>query len=300
MVVPTFMALRAFQTASAGELESGERFTGGGHDLNYLAYMFSVAIMFSIYLATNKRPFDRRLRWLYWGFAAWCALQALLTGSRGGLLSLIVTVVFGALLGGIQVRKVMSKMVMRVAIRLVLVAVVGGFTAKAVLPAELFNRLTMKGGGGTSIEDDPRMRIWRKGMEGYWKSPIIGQGTASFFVVAADEDGSRRAPHNTFISFLVELGAVGLALYIIFLILLFREAWKLPHRERLMWIGILSITVLNAMTCGSQGDKFTWFLYAMVLAQVAALGPLAKKQRTRPLPRGVAPPYTLRPGLPRS
>jgi O-antigen ligase len=306
MVVPTVMALRAFRSASAGVLESGERFTGGGHDLNYLAYMYSVAILLAIYMSRNQRPLDRGLRWVYWGFAGWCVVQALLTGSRGGLLSLLATAIFAAFMLGLKLRSVVQKMAFKTMLKSLMwfFLLIGTAAPVAwfVVPQELLNRLTLKGGSGTSIEDDPRLRIWRRGMEGFWKSPIVGVGTAGFFIVAADDDGTRRAPHNTFISVLVELGVIGLALYLFFLVLLFRAAWRLPDRERLLWIGILSITVLNAMTCGSQGDKFTWFLYAMVLAQAAALGRLASRRRAGPLSRGVVPPFSgpLRPGLPRS
>jgi O-antigen ligase len=163
--------------------------------------------------------------------------------------------------------------------------------------------LTLKGGGGTSIEDDPRMKIWSRGMDAFWKSPLVGVGSGGFFTAAEDERGLKRAPHNTFVSVIVELGVVGLVLYLVFLLLLFRAAWRLPHRERLLWIGILTITVVNAMTCGSQGDKFTWFLYAMASAQEAALGPLANKRRAKPVLPGGAMPQVIGPlrrGLRRS
>ncbi len=281
MIVPAFMALRAFQSASRVEIESGERFTGGGQDLNYLAYMLCVAVLISVYMARNQRPLDRALRWGYWGLAAWCVLQTMLTGSRGGLLSLLITSVFVALLSGMKVGKALARKIMRIAIRLVLILAVGWFLGRTFVPQELFNRFTLGGAGGTSIEDDPRVRIWNRGMEGFWKHPIMGVGCAGFYTVAADEKGVARAPHSTFISVLVELGVVGLALYLLFLALLFRAAWRLPHRERLFWLGVLSISVLNCITCGSQGDKFTWFLYAMVVVQEAALGPL-NKRRARP------------------
>ena len=49
--------------------EDGARYTGGGSDMNYLAYMCSAAILIAVYLATNPLPLDRFCRWFYWGMA---------------------------------------------------------------------------------------------------------------------------------------------------------------------------------------------------------------------------------------
>jgi O-antigen ligase len=303
MLVPMVMALLAFRGASQIELESGERFSGGGHDLNYLAYMFSVSILIAIYLSRNQRPLDHFLRWAYWGFAAWCVVQALLTGSRGGMLSLLATAFFAAFMLGMKFRKITVKTLVKSVMWLLLLIGAATPIALWLVPQELLDRVTLKGGGGTSLEDDPRVRIWTRGWEVSKKAPVLGHGIASFFVLSEDSKGHKSAPHNTYLSVLVELGIVGLALYLLFLALLLREAWRLPHRERLLWIGILSITLLNCFTCGSQSDKFTWFLYAMAAAQGAALGPLANKRRNGPpLLRGVAPPVIapFHPGLRKS
>jgi O-antigen ligase len=303
MFVPMVMALRSFQGATRADIESGERFSGGGQDLNYLAYMFSVSILIAIYLSRNQRPLDRFLRWGYWVFAAWCVVQALLTGSRGGMLSLLATAFFAAFMLGMKFRKIAVKTLLKIIMWLVVLIGIGTPVAMWLVPQELLARLTLKGGGGTSLEEDPRVRIWTRGWEEFKKAPVLGHGLAAFYVLSEDSKGHRSAPHNTYLSLLVEMGIVGLALYLLFLALLFREVWRLPHRERLLWIGILSITLLNCFTCGSQGDKFTWFLYALCAVQGAALGPLANKRRSRPpLPRGVAPPVIapFHPGLRKS
>jgi hypothetical protein len=53
------------------------------------------------------------------------------------------------------------------------------------------------------------------------------------------------------------------------------------------------------MTCGSQRDKFTWFVYAMAMVQEAALAQPSRKSRRQSLPRGMALPVVspLRPDL---
>ncbi len=265
MIVPMAMALIAYRGASRMEIESGERFTGGGHDLNYLAYMCSVAVMFCVYLATNAHPLDRFLRWCYWGFAIWVALQGLLTGSRGGYLSLLVAGLFSLVMAGVSRRRLLT------IVQIVGVAGVILVLGDLLVPSELRSRLTLGGGESTSLADDPRIRIWTAGLTGFTHSPIIGVGFDGFLAITEQVIEVRRAPHNTFIAMLVELGIVGIVLYLIYLTMLFRLAWRLPRREKWLWTGILLISVLNAMTCGSTRDKFTWFIYTLVMVQAARL-----------------------------
>ena len=191
-------------------------------------------------------------------------MQAILTGSRGGLLSLVIAGLFAMLLTGVA-----PPNSVRVA---GLGDCRGGlYSARLVVPTELLSRVTFGGGGGTSLEDDPRMRIWKAGLSGWFSNPMLGLGFEGFFTIAEQLTEYRPRPHNTFISVLVELGIVGLVMYLVYVVMLFRSAWRLPRREKWLWIGILLISILNCMTCGSQRDKFTWFIYVMVMVQEAAL-----------------------------
>ena len=85
MLVPLAMGIMAYRGASQFEIESGGRFSGGGLDMNYLAYMCSVVVLIGVYMATNPSPLERLLRWGYWAIVMLCAVQVVLTGSRGGL-----------------------------------------------------------------------------------------------------------------------------------------------------------------------------------------------------------------------
>ena len=76
MLVPLSMAFAAFSRSLAHSRPKAESVSrGGGHDLNYLAYMCSVSILIAVYLATNSLPLDRYCRWFYWGMAVLCALE---------------------------------------------------------------------------------------------------------------------------------------------------------------------------------------------------------------------------------
>lgn len=296
MLVPLAMTFFAFHSASELDVEAGERFTGGGHNANYLAMMSSVAIMIAVYLATNPRPLDRLLRWFYWGFAAVTAMQIFLTGSRGGIVSLVICGFFAMITAGASRRRI-------IAVAQVLALVVVAFIFfRVAVSQELRDRLMFRG-GGASVEDDPRVRIIKRGWAAYSRHELLGVGFGAFVPATAEpEDTHMQASHNTFLSYLVELGPLGITLYLVYLTLLVRAVWRLPKREKLMWLGIIAISLTLAVLGGSTIDKLTWFLYPMAIAQAAALGRPSGRRRRQRLPRGVALPVVapLRPDLRKS
>jgi O-antigen ligase len=259
MIVPLIMAYLGFAGSSRFAAEGGERFSGGGQDLNYLAYMYAVSIMIAVYLATNSLPLDRFCRWFYWGMAVLCAIGSLLTGSRGGFICLIAAAVFSMIMSGVSRRRLITS------IQILAMLAFVYLLARYLVPTALLDRVTWS----QSVLEDPRIGIWTRGLSAFLGSPLIGVGSGAYAVVAAIGD-KRSLAHNTFVSVLVELGIVGLGLYLAYAYMLFRTAWRLPRREKWLWIGVLSIWFFNANTAGSQTDKFSWFLQVMVLVQAAA------------------------------
>jgi O-antigen ligase len=281
MLVPAVMMFSSFRGASQMDIESGERFSGGGHNANYLAYMLCDAILIAIYLATNPHPLDRALRWCYWGFAGIAGIEVFLTGSRGGFVALLITGLFALIAAGVSRRRFLA-----VAQVLALLLVAFLFLRLAA-SQELRDRITFGGGGGTSVEDDPRVRIINRGLEAFSGNKLLGVGYGAFVTAAFKGEEHAAASHNTFLAYLVELGITGLSLYCIYLVMLFRAIWRLPRREKWMWLGILSISLTLAVGGGSTIDKLTWFLYAMALVQSAALAQPGRKRRAKPASRGV-------------
>jgi O-antigen ligase len=278
MLVPVLMAFYEFRSASNVEVEEGARFSGGGHDLNYVAYMCSVAILFAVYLATNATRLDRFCRWYYWGIAVLCALEIFLTGSRGGFVCLLTAAAFSLYLGGLSRRRIVT------ILQLMAAALLVYLLARFMVNQELLSRLTFGGGAGTSVEEDPRMAIWKKGFATFLQHPIVGVGFGAFTAATTGFGEKGRVAHNTFISVMTELGLVGLTLYLTFLVMLFRAAWRMPRRERLLWLGILAVSFINSMTAGSQIDKIDWFVQGMILVQAAACIQLLAAKRAPSYP----------------
>jgi len=273
MLVPLTMAFAGFRGTSQFEAESGARFSGGGLDLNYLAYMCSVSIVISVYLATNaSSPLDRFFRWFYWVMAVLCALETTLTGSRGGFICMLVASVFAMVLAGVSRRRILT--ILQVLVVTVFVYVL----VRYIVPAALLNRVTQE----QSIMEDPRFGIWMRGFATYPKYPLFGAGAGVYADVTAVSGEKMRVAHNTFLSVLVELGGIGFLLYVWYTILLFRASWRLPWREKILCTGVMVIWFLNANSAGSQIDHFSWFLHVTVLVLAAAYTTQPRSVKRRP------------------
>jgi O-antigen ligase len=291
MLVPLAMAFLEFTASSRFAAEEGARFGGGGQDLNYLGYMYSASVLVAVYLATNSTQLDRYCRWFYWGMVAACSLGTLLTGSRGGFLSLMVAAVFAMIMVGTSRRSITTGM------KLLAVAAVVFILIRTVVPAALITRVTLSSDETGSVMEDPRVLIWGRGLAAFGQHPLLGVGAGAFSAATSAGEARGAVAHNEFLSVLVELGAVCILIYLAYTVMLFRAAWRLPRREKILWTGVLAVWFLNANTAGSQIDKFSWFLHVMVLVQAAAYARAVPRRKflpfsTRALPllRGLLPP----------
>jgi O-antigen ligase len=116
------------------------------------------------------------------------------------------------------------------------------------------------------------------------KNPLAGVGAGCYSPATTAYSGVYTGvAHNQVILVLVELGIVGLVLYLAFVYFVFRAAWSMPRREKLLWIGMLSVWFLESMAISSQVDKLAWMLWALALCQAAIL---ARSRAGRRLPNG--------------
>ena len=272
MLVPLAMQMVAFRSGGLiAESAEEARFSGAANDLNYLAYMYGIAIMVAVYLATNSLTLDRKCRWFYWGMAALCAIGNILTGSRSGFICLLAASVVSMVMAGVSRGRIVA------ILQFLALVVVVYWIAMCFIPASVFSRVAST---STSVWEDPRVQIWGRGLAAFLKTPLFGTGSGTF-ARATVASGSERGAvaHNAFLSVLVELGVIGFTLFLSYVIMLFRTAWRLPRREKLLWLGVLSVWTLWALLTGSEYDHFTWSLHVLVLAQAAAcaqLGPPGK------------------------
>lgn len=190
-------------------------------------------------------------------------LAVLLTGSRGGVLGLLLVY---AVLGATSVSRIKS-----VAIGVLAAAVVGGFLF--AFPGTVNDRLT-------SGDSSGRADIWKVGLNSCPQYCLVGSGFGTFGEVYAQtlprtpEAGAQRKlnmnPHNILVGVVVEVGVIGLALMLIGLLLTLRESLSIAKGARAPAVAALSGVYLSGMFLGNFTFKYFWLalLYVGLLVAV--------------------------------
>ena len=115
-----------------------------------------------------------------------------------------------------------------------------------------------------------RLPLWRLAWDRFTDRPITGIGASTFRIEAEQTLGRGRAPHSTFVGVLVELGAVGLVLFLAVLLCAAGSAARLPPALLRMWVAVAAAWSVASFSLSWETKKITWFLVVLVAAQAAA------------------------------
>lgn len=251
--VAIVMLLEAYIVGRQTLVDDTARYTGGGLNPNTYALIISIGIIIAAYMGTVSRS---RWRTVYWVFVIPAAVSVLLTGSRAGAVGLIAALItaFAVTWSGNA----------RAALLLVLALASVVWLIPNVIPAGLLERVTEGTQAGTFAI---RVDQWRIGLEVWNGSPLIGVGAGGFVTAAVERGGRGLVAHNTFVQVLTDNGAVGMALFLVAWLLLLRQAWTLPRRERMLWLGAAIVWGISAVTTSLEYFKITWLLYAWIMVE---------------------------------
>jgi O-antigen ligase len=245
-------------TAVQGEAARGvSRFTVFDAGPNNAAAVLVLSIGVAMFLL-RLHPARSRLA-IVTTFVVISVVAVLLTASRGALVALCSTV--AVLI--VDRRNLMKK---RLVWGIAMVVVVAAF-AVTVVPRASFERL---GTTGTEITEgtlNARTTYWRLALDLFEQRPIQGVGAGAFPEENLRLGASGKVAHNTFISILVELGLVGLVL---FLLAFGRAAARLARADRRVWRPFLAIMVggvVSAAALSMELRKLVWLLLALALAE---------------------------------
>jgi hypothetical protein len=256
------------------------------YDPNDLAFVMVALLPVICAAAIVKRGLQKIL---FWGLALCTLVATLLTESRGGLIGLAL-VIPALCIFSVDPRKAQlprGRRVGRIITNLLLVAVIG-VTVWTAVPQSARSRLATV----MTLEDDYNMTE-RNGRWSIWKRNVaagisrpIGFGVGSFMAVDIRTGGKWNAPHNTLVQVFVELGVLGLWLYLRLFYLSWRELRQViatgdisqPNPEtlaRLAMCRALCISLIGVIACGfflSQAySNLPWALFAIIAALTASV-----------------------------
>ncbi|HEY7381986.1 MAG TPA: O-antigen ligase family protein [Gaiella sp.] len=202
---------------ASGQLYEGNRLEGAGINANQLGMLLMVATVLAVALGCG-RNLSQGARLGIFAVAGLCAIALIATASRGAMLGMAVALLVTPFLAG-RGRRVG-------ALGLIGLAVVVGFVVISMFaPTSGVSRLTQGYSSGTG-----RVDIWTVALRMVEDKPVLGVGAGSFKASSIHyllEPGTLirdefivdepHVPHNIYLNVLVELGAVGLVLFLLVL-----------------------------------------------------------------------------------
>ena len=261
------------------------------YDPNDFAFVLDTLLPVLVTFAITSRG---SARLVYLGISFWALLTILKTHSRGGLLGLIAVAALmlillpknrkGTLDLSVSARRTCARLIVAIAI---------GIVAWQFLPSSAQARLgtitTLNSDYNANVADGGRLTIWTDTLPLILRRPW-GFGAGAFSTVdGMFGKGRYRAPHNTFLQALIELGVEGLILFLFTLGWTFRilarasatpvgSAADRPGLERSAFARALLIGLVGACVSGF----FLSELYSQTIWIVVILSCVVSQSATAP------------------
>jgi O-antigen ligase len=140
-------------------------------------------------------------------------------------------------------------------------------------PAPARERLATVGRELTRGTLHNRTTIWKAGIKVLRRHPILGIGVGAYPEAVRPAIGKPGVAdhfyvaHNTFLSVLVESGAIGFALYGLMLLALVAFVWTMPSTERALWTVMLLVWAVGVSTLTWEQYKPSWLIIALIMTE---------------------------------
>jgi O-antigen ligase len=248
---------------TSGPAEGAIRYTGlNEEDQNYLAARLVLAMPMAWLLVL--RGGRSSLRLLNLAYLPLCLLVVGLTASRGALLMSVVAL--------LTIPFTLSALALWKRVLLVAVLSLGVFMVSTVLPEGNIARLAETPDRIAEGRFTAREHIWRAGLQVFLSesTPVLtGLGSGTFRQAVQPELGTARSSHNAYLSVLVELGLVGIVLFLAMLFVALGPMTTLPAPERWAFL-FLGLALLVAMSSLNWDyERPTWFVLALLTTRRA-------------------------------
>jgi O-antigen ligase len=259
-----------------------QRYAGARLDANDLGLIMALSIPVSYYmLIQNKGP----MAWVYRLQLALASTTILLTASRGATLASLVALTIVPLSH--------ARLTGRQRIALLLTVSLLGCGAVLFVPSSSWERLSTMPTELAQGTLTGRTVIWAGGWELFRAHPFLGVGSNAFRLIVSrvlaepirpDELGRppAPAPHNTFLSVLVEQGMIGFTLFCALLGVLALSLRALPPFPQKLWIVCLGVWVVGVSSLTWEMRKPTWFFFGLLMAQCGSIAQRRQTQRYAP------------------
>ena len=239
------------------------RYAAAGFDPNDFGLILALAIPMALYLSMDRG----RMRWAYRLaiVAVLCAI--LLTASRTAMVT-----TFSAFLFSLWTWRRTDRSQRLASVVLVAMMALGMYRFAPAPARERLATTRMELTQGTLHN---RTKIWKTGFKVLRRHPVAGIGAGAYPEAVKPWLGTPGVPghfyvaHNTFLSVLVECGAVGFLLYGLMLAVAGFYVWTLPPAERALWTVMLLVWGIGVSTLTWEQYKPSWLILALIMTEWA-------------------------------
>ncbi len=109
-----------------------------------------------------------------------------------------------------------------------------------------------------------RTVIWSASFQQWEKSPIVGAGIGSIEQMLSGSHVEYNSAHNTYIQILIELGIIGLLLYLLILLSIGYYLQKTSANDKAFLTSLLLLALVSQITMNTSYDKEMWFVLTML------------------------------------
>jgi O-antigen ligase len=237
-----------------------DRFSPGDINPDGFGFMVALGIPVAWFLAGSERIGSARglFTLVNLGYVPAAFLGLALSGTRSAAIAAVVGMAFGL----VSLAHLRSSA--RIAVLVILLSAVF-FVMPIVQPLQSFERLGTTGSEITQGDWNGRLGQWQQGLASFSEHPLLGVGSDMYRSVNTLD----KVAHNSFVSVLVELGLIGLALFGIILAIVVSCASVHPRWERYFWFTVLAVWGIGAFALTWEYRKTTWLFMTLIVASAA-------------------------------
>ncbi|HYW41972.1 MAG TPA: O-antigen ligase family protein [Bryobacteraceae bacterium] len=238
------------------------RYAAAGFDPNDFGLVLALSIPLALYLALGAGSL---MKWCNRAAAVVVLSALLLTGSRAALVAAFVAFGFALWTWGQADPGQRASSAL-----LFFFLLLGLYGFAPVATRQRLATVTTELTRGTLHN---RTTIWKAGLRVLRRHPVLGIGAGAYPEAVRPQLGTPGVPgaqyvaHNTFLSVLVECGAIGFAVYALMLGTVAMYVWTLPSAERALWAIMLAVWTVGVSTLTWEHYKPGWLIVGLIMTE---------------------------------
>ncbi len=239
------------------------RYTAFSFNINDLALLLCLALPIAWFLGYERKTKYYFLNYL---FIIVMIFSALLSGSRSVFLSVSIFLLF--LVASIISRKFNFSVIRNNILVILLSASILLFIINNI-PVETMTRMT----GILNFDNEfsqllgVRNILWRASVLAFYESPILGVGAGAGRYAIATYFGEVFTPHNVFFVHLVDLGLIGIILFLSYNISCIKNILKMDKSEKKYWVVLIIILIIALSSMNWYHNKAYWLFLGILIAR---------------------------------